>query len=397
LEEQQKAKSAAMARQRLKAEEHAANEDLPTKKGRSRRAIGKKSLWAIRLTLFACFATTGLYYLATVRPEAFWLAGFSGFLIPVFQLILAGFLLFWITKRPFFSVFPLFTLLLGIRFIQASWGWHFLITEPCKDFKVVSFNAKTFGGMDPDKKGDKEICTGMLKKMLETQADIFCIQEMFDNPKSKKLNVIERLKKAGYKHIYFSKAGTMRWGTSVGMAICSRYPILSRKAIRKKKESNNQIISALIDINGQSVVVVNMHLQSIFIKEDELDPNRIKENFKASFFNIASKMRKAYQARTSQIDQLLARTLDEELPLIIAGDMNDTPYSNAYLRLRDSYKNGFEEKGSGFGFTYNGPLPFLRIDHQFANDRLEFTRFRVNDEFEGSDHFGTEACYRIRK
>ncbi len=386
-----------MAGQRLTKEEQ---EPLGNRKpagSNKRRPSGKKSLWAIRLNLFFCFATIGLYYLATIRPESFWLAGFSGFLIPPFQITLAAFLLYWISKRPFFSVFSLFTLLLGIRFIVASWSWHFIKTEPCKDFKVLSFNAKTFGGMDPDKQKQKEICTGMVKKMLQSDADILCIQEMFDNPNSKTFNVIERLRKGGYKYIYFSKSVTMRWGASVGMAICSRYPILSRKAIRKKKNSNNQIISALIDINGQSVVVVNMHLQSIFIKEDELDPNRIKENFKASFFTIASKMKVAYKARTNQIDQLLAHTLDEELPLIIAGDMNDTPYSNAYLRLRDSYKNGFEEKGSGFGFTYNGPLPFLRIDHQFANERLDFTRFRVNNEFQGSDHFGTEACYRILK
>jgi endonuclease/exonuclease/phosphatase family metal-dependent hydrolase len=372
------------------------DEEKP-KRGKPKKAVSKGSLWGIRLNLFLCFATLGLYYLSTIRPETFWLAGFSGFLIPVFQILLFLYLILWLKKRPFFAVFSIFTLLLGIRFILATWSWHFLKTENCKDFKLLSFNAKTFGGMDPNKQGDNQICTKMVKKLIDTKADILCIQEMFDNPKSRKFNVIEQLKKGGYKYFYFSKSGTMRWGASVGMAICSKFPILSRKTIRKKKDSNNQILSALIDVNGQSVVVVNMHLQSIFIKEDELNPEKIKENFWASILHIAGKMKVAYTARTLQIDQLLARTLDEELPVIIAGDMNDTPYSNAYLRLRDSYKNGFEEKGAGFGFTFNGPIPFLRIDHQFANDRLDFTRFRVNYEFEGSDHFGTEACYQILK
>jgi endonuclease/exonuclease/phosphatase family metal-dependent hydrolase len=371
-------------------------EDKPLKKRpRSSKAMGKQSLWSVRLNLFLCFSTLGLYYLATIRPETFWLAGLSGFLIPPFQFLLLLYFFFWLRKRPFFSIFSAFTLLLGIRFILATWSWHFLKLEDCKDFKVVSFNAKTFGGMDKEKQGDKQICTEMVKRLLDTRADILCIQEMFDNPKSKKFNVVERLKKGGYKYIYFSKSGTMRWGASVGMAICSQYPILSRRVIRKKPDSNNQIISSVIDIQGQSVVVINMHLQSIFIKEDELKPETIKENFFASIGNLASKLKVAYQARTLQMDQLLARTLDEELPVVIAGDMNETPYSNAYLRLRDSYQNGFEEKGAGFGFTFNGPLPFLRIDHQFANNRLRFTRFRVLYKFEGSDHFGTEACYQF--
>ena len=108
-----------------------------------------------------------------------------------------------------------------------------------------------------------------------------------------------------------------------------------------------------------------------------------------------AKLRKANLARTRQIDLLLASTLDEELPVIICGDMNDTPYSNAYLRLKDVYQNGFEEKGAGFGITYNGKIPFLRIDNQFANSRLRFTRFKTRSDLKGSDHFGTEACYQM--
>lgn len=304
-------------------------------------------------------------------------------------------MIFWLSRKPFFAVFSILTLLLGFRFIESTFGWHWLKTEPCKQFKIMSFNAKSFGGME--KKANGEVCDQMIQAFIDSKADILCIQEMFNNPTSKKFNVINRLKGGGYKYIYYSKAGTLKWGASVGMAICSKYPILSRKIIRKKDGSNNQIIKAKIDVEGQTLVLVNMHLQSIFIKEDELNPQKIKENFWQSISTIASKLKFAFKARTQQIDVLLASTLDEELPVIIAGDMNDTPYSNAYLRLRDSFQNGFEEKGSGFGITYNGVLPFLRIDNQFANNRLHFTRFKVNRNVSGSDHFPTEACYEFVK
>jgi len=367
------------------------------KSPRRKKTSPRGNLWLLRINILLCFLTLACYYSSTVRPEKFWIAGFTVFLIPVFQFLLLLFLIFWVSRKPFFAVFSILTLLLGIRFIQSTFGWHIIKMEPCRQFKVMSFNAKTFGGMDKEKQGKFEVCTKMLESFQNSKADIICVQEMFDDPKSKTFNVVAKLKKSGYKHIYFSKTGNMRWGASVGMAICSKFPILSRKTIRKKAGSNNQIIRAKIDIEGQTLVVVNMHLQSIFIKEDDLDGNKIKENFWPSVYNIASKLKVAFKARTRQIDVLLASTLDEELPLIIAGDINDTPYSNAYLRLRDSFQNGFEEKGAGFGITYNGPIPFLRIDNQFANQRLRFTRFKVNREIFGSDHFATEACYEFVK
>jgi len=360
-----------------------------------KNALTKGSLFLLRLNIILCFVSLALFYSCTIRPEEYWIAGFAGFLIPPSLFFLLVFFFYWLYRKAFFSLFSGLTLLLGIRFIQATIGLHFFQTETCGNLKVMSFNAKTFGGMDKEKQGKNEICTDMVKKFLATKADVICIQEMFDHPKSSIFNVVQRLKKGGYKYIYFSKSGTMRWGASVGVAICSRYPILSKSVIRKKEGSNNQIIRAKIDVDGQQVIIVNMHLQSIFLKEEELNSTTIKKNAWNNIKEIALKLKIGYQARTRQIDLLLASTLDEEIPVIICGDMNDTPYSNAYLRLRDSYQNAFEEKGRGFGITYNGKLPFLRIDNQFANSKLKVTRFMVNRNIAGSDHFATEACYKI--
>jgi endonuclease/exonuclease/phosphatase family metal-dependent hydrolase len=347
------------------------------------------------VNLVLCFLSLGLYYASTIRPETFWIFGFLGFLIPPALLGNLFFIGFWLRRKPVFILFSLLTLMLGIRFIQASIGLHFLKTETCGPLKVLSINAKTFGGMDKDKQKEHQICTAMIKQFLEHKADVICIQEMFDNPRSETFNVLKRLKKAGYRHIHFSKTGTMRWGASVGVATCSRYPIVSKSIIRKKEGSNNQIIRTKIDVDGRHLIVVNMHLQSIFIREDELKIKEKPSNIWNQVQGILTKMKVAYQARTRQIDLLLASTLDEDLPVLICGDMNDTPYSNAYLRLRDSYQNAFEEKGSGFGFTYNGKIPFLRIDHQFSNARLRVQRFEVDKAIQGSDHFGTVACYEL--
>ena len=366
---------------------------VPPRSGRKKAPSPRRLLFVFRINMLLCGLALGVYFACTIRPETFWLAGFSGFIVPPILLIHLSFLVYWLYRKPFYGIFSGFILLLGIRFLAATIGWHIFQTEPCSTFKVLSFNAKAFGGMVPNKVRKDDENAILIRQVTKSDAQILCIQEFYDNPKSKTYNVIDRLKANGFHYIYFSKAKTYRWGGSVGMAICSRYQILSKQTIRKKTGSNNQIIRAKIDVDGQNLVLINMHLQSIFIKEQDIDAENIKENFIASISRIFLKLKVAFQARTKQIDLLLASTLDEDLPVIICGDMNDTPYSNAYVRLRDSFQNGFEEKGLGFGITFKGKIPFLRIDHQFANDKLKITRFKTRRDFSGSDHYATEACY----
>lgn len=364
----------------------------PPKPGRI-KPTSRGWLYLFRVNMLLCGLALGIYFACTIRPETFWLAGFSGFFVPPLLLIHFIFLGYWLYRKPFYAIFSGFTLFMGIRFLVATVGWHLFQTEPCGTFKILSFNAKAFGGMAPNKIRNDEENVRLIRQIVKSDAQILCIQEFYDNPKSKTYNVIDRLKINGFRYIYFSKAKTYRWGGSVGMAICSKYQILSKQTIRKKTDSNNQIIRAKIDVDGQNLVLINMHLQSIFIKEQDIAAENMKENFISAVSRIFGKMKVAFQARTKQIDLLLASTLDEDLPVIICGDMNDTPYSNAYVRLRDSFQNGFEEKGLGFGITYNGKIPLLRIDHQFANEKLKINRFKTRKDITGSDHFATEACY----
>ena len=52
--------------------------------------------------------------------------------------------------------------------------------------------------------------------------------------------------------------------------------------------------------------------------------------------------------------------------------------------------------GLGPGFTYNGRLPGLRIDQQFAGPQWQVRGCQVHREINWSDHFPVEAVYRLR-
>jgi hypothetical protein len=182
-------------------------EEVPVKK--PRKAGSKSPLF--QLSLLSAFITIALYYACTIRPEKFWIAGFSGFLIPPAILIQLFLLAYWLWKKPLLALIPGLALFLGMRFIQASWGWHFLITEKCSEFKVLSINAKAFGSMEKPGNRDESKTREMVEKIISSEADILCVQEMHDFPGRKPYNIVRTLKKAGYKHSFYSIADKS-WG-----------------------------------------------------------------------------------------------------------------------------------------------------------------------------------------
>ncbi|WP_404818012.1 endonuclease/exonuclease/phosphatase family protein [Reichenbachiella ulvae] len=83
------------------------------------------------------------------------------------------------------------------------------------------------------------------------------------------------------------------------------------------------------------------------------------------------------------------------IPSVLAGDFNELPYSNNYRQLDSNFRSSFHQAGSGFDFTLNNLLFFLRIDHQFFGEGLEAVDYDVNRKARISDHFPTRALYRF--
>ena len=66
--------------------------------------------------------------------------------------------------------------------------------------------------------------------------------------------------------------------------------------------------------------------------------------------------------------------------------MNDTPGSYSYKQINNKLSDSFTEKGSGFGTSYNGKFPAVRIDYIFHSNDFSTKSFNtLPDEY--SDHF----------
>ncbi|NJM94663.1 MAG: endonuclease/exonuclease/phosphatase family protein [Cytophagales bacterium] len=199
----------------------------------------------------------------------------------------------------------------------------------------------------------------------------------------------------GYHH-YFHTFSRNRINAQFGLAIFSKYPIVDQGLIRHpafdKSSANNGIFVDLL-VKGDTLRIVNVHLQSMSILEEELtNPESCKTRT-----GMWPPPAHGFARRASQVEGLLASQSTCPHPVIVCGDFNDLPYSYTYLRMRSWLHSSFEDAGSGLGFTYNGKLFFLRIDNIFYHPaRLQALEYRVLRALSYSDHFPIRARFAWR-
>lgn len=101
-------------------------------------------------------------------------------------------------------------------------------------------------------------------------------------------------------------------------------------------------------------------------------------------------------ARAKQFDELEKHFQACDHPIILTGDCNEVPYGYVYSSMAKKLNNAHTQAGFGFGFTYNGFLPFLRIDNIFADKELTFTKCGVVRSITFSDHLPVKASLQIK-
>ena len=94
----------------------------------------------------------------------------------------------------------------------------------------------------------------------------------------------------------------------------------------------------------------------------------------------------SYKIQNRQVTKITNLIKASEYPVILCGDFNDPPSSFTYREISNLLNDAFLEKGNGFGFTYAGGLPFLRIDYFMVSEELCISSFqRINNTH--SDHY----------
>lgn len=314
------------------------------------------------------------YILPFLAPKMFPLLSVLTLVLPLFLILNALFFIYWLLQLKRQVILSGLVLLLGIAFINKFYKFSSQdIAKEEKDFTIMSYNVRLFNLFEWI--DDENVGNNILRFINEQNPDILCIQEYSENAK-----VDLRVYK--YKTIFMEGEQI-----KTGQAIFSKYPIFNQGDFKIPTAGNN-VIYADIKKGKDTIRVYNIHLQSIKISPDV---NEISEHVDAinqsKSQQLFGRIRDAFKKQEQQAEILVKHKNACRYPVIICGDMNNSPFSYVYSSIKSDMNDCFVESGNGFGQTYKFKYYPARIDYIFADKDMLVKSFTTFTKFENSDHF----------
>ncbi len=307
-----------------------------------------------------------------------------GLAFPVFVLINLGFLVFWLIFKPRRAIIPIMGFVCGYSPIRRYLPLNVGREIPKNAIKIITYNVNhiAYGRF---KTADNPI----LQYLVKQKADILCLQESGYKKELRQLTDSLLLP-------FYPYHETMRSHSNESdlLAIYTRYPILKKELIEYESKGNVSVAFHLL-VDGDTVVVVNNHLQSIGYTESDKDAfNQIikgetnKEVAEVESRKIVDKYQKAMVQRYPQVDSVL-NYIDKYAgySMIVCGDFNDGPISYTRRMLSRNLVDCFVESGTGLGITYHKKRFYVRIDHILCSDDWMPYKCVVDNEIKESDHY----------
>lgn len=322
------------------------------------------------------------YMAAFVSPQSFWVLSLFGLAYPVFLVLNVIFFFIFVSLKIRTAILSLACILLGWNYLSVMYATNSSkISASDNKITVCSFNIESLYTYRNNAKSQNQY-------EYEDETSFAPYRSFFDQASANIICLQEYFPKNSYFNKYFQK--NTPFSIKGSLSIYSKYPIINQgEAIAGGKKTNGAIFADL-KIDTTIVRVYNVHLQSTGIAPEAqkiADENKIKvENTKSSIRKIVSGLKSASQLRAKQVDEVVKHIQGCPYPVIICGDFNDTPYSYSYQQVRGNLKDSFLERGNGFGVTYNGPIPTLRIDYILGSPSLNFLSHKIINS-KVSDHY----------
>lgn len=261
---------------------------------------------------------------------------------------------------------------------------------------LMTYNVHQFQGNGTETARTDSIARLFVGLVRTESPDVLCLQEY---AAVRGVSVTDSLATMGYNHYY--GAHTASDGTPYGTAVFSRFPITYVKRLDAEK--------VLVELfcEGQRMRVVCLHMDSYRFDTNDLEAvdrmrhGDVKEYMRrsdtlgtAADNSTLAKVKETIRSHEEEWNNTVAPVIDESsTPTIVAGDLNDIPFSWLYHQLSRRLTDTFTECGTGFSTTYRigspdmprAPLSF-RIDMVFRSEGLRTLSYkRIRTPL--SDHY----------
>ena len=326
--------------------------------------------------------------------KAVWIA-FMGLAYPPLIFINTLFCIIWLLKRKLFFLPSLILIIVGMyhhsRFFQINSFAHIKKSE--NSINIMSYNVRLFDLYNWNE--NKESKQKILNLIKNKNPDIICFQEYFYD-KSKQFKTRDLImKELGFNYYHENFSDESKNNSYFGLATFSKFPIINRENLQFNNDNSNQCIWSDIVKDQDTLRIFNTHLGSIRFNHSDYNiiggkGNPILPHQKVPQQDIIKRLKLGFSKRSKQISQLIPIIQQSPFKKIICCDLNDTPISYAYNRMDRDLKDAFTYSGIGFGGTYIGKVPGLRIDYIWHDKRLSSNNFLTHPE-ELSDHKAISA------
>lgn len=329
--------------------------------------------------------STFLAYLSPyINPASFWPISVFGLGFPYLFILNFCFAILWAMMRQRYFWLSVGCLVMGWGHFTAQFGWSGNGDLGKETINVVNYNTRNFRYIYMAKKNAAKREKSFNTWLASAAVDIFLLQET-DPSRVKKITAA-----TGFKHSYQPKGKRV--------AILSKYPIMDSGFI-DFGHASHAVIWADIKCSGRIVRCYSIHLKSSYLNREAIDAVssgkvKEKETWTGLWGLIKSYKNYGYQ-RIEQAEKLLAHIQDSSHPVIVGGDFNEPPTSYIYHQFSKYLKDGFVEAGSGIGSTYNGKIPFLKIDYLFLSPNIKILSQKI-DRVPFSDHFPVRTVIEVK-
>lgn len=333
-------------------------------------ALAGANIATLLLLWFTCLST---HLDPAVHPRI----SQAGLLFPVFLGIDLLFILIWAIVSCRWILLPLMGIFFCWNYVKDYCPINWSRDTVEKTVKVMSFNVAGFAN-EPENgfEGWKT-----MEYVSRSGADVIFLQEC---PSAGVIfnHLSQRMDSLGY-HCRFLG----------GVRIYSKGPFVGETLHSDVSNLGNGSYACLANIGGDTVLLINNHLQSNAISQQEKTDygNAIeqydKEKMTTSGRLLLSRLTNAAKQRAEQTDKLCELIKKyEKYSMIVGGDLNDTPISYTYQEVSKQLNNVFAESGRGLGISFIRKGFPVRIDHLFVSRDFVVQDTYIDDTICSSDH-----------
>jgi len=321
---------------------------------------------------------TLLSYLSPyLSPDTFWFIPVLGLLYPALLFANVIAFLFWYVIHKKFATISLLTLIIGFSSCRKLITYNRTDAEVENSFVIGSYNTNFSKPIAFSAEENRSLMGQAFEKYLSgVELDILCVQEHGWRSEGH----IQRAMNFPYKYI---QAG-------MTVAIYSHHPIVNTGLVDFDSNIANACLWADIKVHGDTVRVYSAHLESN--RHDGKVPEKIEQEAPEAMSNSALlglvlHYQKFAIARVQQARLIQKHQMEAPYPVIICGDINDTPQTYTYRVIKGDMQDTFIEEGKGIGSTFGEKIPGLRIDHIFADPEIEVLDHKISRNNSYSDHY----------